>query len=279
MSDTAITRGAHHIGLTVPDLPKARGFFVDTLGFSQVGEVPDYPAVFLTDGTIMITLWQAENPASAVPFDLIAQAIDVSINGEPTTDDILVLLMGPAGGEMLPAPDNAITIGTGDPPVALEAELAFLGTPAELGIDTGDSITFTALFTGEGLFEVPVPLPTATPAPTPTPTPGPIPSSVTLVFNSEPVGMNYTLHITASSNTPIRDNLVDPFTWQSGIPEDNLKIVPTTMVTGWELINETTWRFFLRPGVTFQNGEVLNADTALPSIVFQGTDVEATSAD
>ena len=69
MSDTAITRGAHHIGLTVPDLPKARGFFVDTLGFSQVGEVPDYPAVFLTDGTIMITLWQAENPASAVPFD------------------------------------------------------------------------------------------------------------------------------------------------------------------------------------------------------------------
>ena len=69
MSDTAITRGAHHIGLTVPDLPKARGFFVDTLGFSQVGEVPDYPAVFLTDGSTMITLWQAENPASAVPFD------------------------------------------------------------------------------------------------------------------------------------------------------------------------------------------------------------------
>ena len=69
MSDTAITRGTHHIGLTVPDLPKARGFFVDTLGFSQVGEVPDYPAVFLTDGSTMITLWQAENPASAVPFD------------------------------------------------------------------------------------------------------------------------------------------------------------------------------------------------------------------
>ena len=69
MSDTAITRGTHHIGLTVPDLPKARGFFVDTLGFSQVGEVPDYPAVFLTDGSIMITLWQAADPAAAVPFD------------------------------------------------------------------------------------------------------------------------------------------------------------------------------------------------------------------
>lgn len=69
MSDTAITRGAHHIGLTVPDMAKTRAFFLDTLGFAQVGEVPDYPAVFLTDGTIMITLWQAENPASTVPFD------------------------------------------------------------------------------------------------------------------------------------------------------------------------------------------------------------------
>ena len=102
---------------------------------------------------------------------------------------------------------------------------------------------------------------------------------IILVFDSQPVGMNYTLHLTALSDTPVRDNLVDPFTWQSGIPEDNLKIVPTTMVTGWEFVDETTWRFFLRPGVTFQNGEELNADSALPSMVFQGADVEATSAD
>ena len=102
---------------------------------------------------------------------------------------------------------------------------------------------------------------------------------IILVFDSQPVGMNYTLHLTALSDTPVRDNLVDPVTWQSGIPEDNLKIVPTTMVTGWEFVDETTWRFFLRPGVTFQNGEELNADSALPSMVFQGADVEATSAD
>ena len=31
--------------------------------------MPDYPAVFLSDGTTMITLWQAEDPRSAVPFD------------------------------------------------------------------------------------------------------------------------------------------------------------------------------------------------------------------
>ncbi len=69
MSDNAVTRGAHHIGLTVPDLAKTRAFFVDTLGFAQVGEKPDYPAVFVSDGTTMITLWQAADPATAVAFD------------------------------------------------------------------------------------------------------------------------------------------------------------------------------------------------------------------
>jgi hypothetical protein len=39
------------------------------LRFETVGEVPDYPAVFLSDGSVMLTLWQAENPDSAVPFD------------------------------------------------------------------------------------------------------------------------------------------------------------------------------------------------------------------
>jgi catechol 2,3-dioxygenase-like lactoylglutathione lyase family enzyme len=66
---TARTLGAHHIGLTVPDLDAARGFFVDALGFEQIGEVPGYPALFLTDGTVMLTLWRAEDPAEAVAFD------------------------------------------------------------------------------------------------------------------------------------------------------------------------------------------------------------------
>jgi catechol 2,3-dioxygenase-like lactoylglutathione lyase family enzyme len=69
MSETAITHGLHHLGLTVPDLAATKAFFVDTLGFRQVGEKPDYPAVFLSDGTTMITLWQAAAPASATPFD------------------------------------------------------------------------------------------------------------------------------------------------------------------------------------------------------------------
>jgi len=63
------TRGAHHVGLTIPDLAEARAFFEEALGFEPVGEVPDYPAVFLSDGSIMITLWQAKAPSNAVPFD------------------------------------------------------------------------------------------------------------------------------------------------------------------------------------------------------------------
>jgi catechol 2,3-dioxygenase-like lactoylglutathione lyase family enzyme len=69
MSTQAVTRGAHHIGLTVPDLDATNRFFKDTLGYEQIGEVADYPAVFLTDGVTMITLWQAEKPGSATPFD------------------------------------------------------------------------------------------------------------------------------------------------------------------------------------------------------------------
>lgn len=69
MSLASQTRGAHHIGLTVPNVQKVRNFFVDTLGFEQVAEKPDYPAIFVSDGTTMITLWQAADPGSATSFD------------------------------------------------------------------------------------------------------------------------------------------------------------------------------------------------------------------
>lgn len=65
----AITQGFHHVGLTVPNLDATRNFFVDVLEFKQVGEVPDYPAYFLSDGTSLLTLWQAVDPDKAIPFD------------------------------------------------------------------------------------------------------------------------------------------------------------------------------------------------------------------
>lgn len=69
MSTAPITKGVHHVGLTVPDLAATLSFFIDTLSFEKVGDIPDYPAAFISDGTTMITLWQAKTPAQAIPFD------------------------------------------------------------------------------------------------------------------------------------------------------------------------------------------------------------------
>lgn len=63
------TQGVHHVGLTVPDLEQARAFFCGTLGFAEVGGVPDYPSIFVSDGAILLTLWRAEAPQTARAFD------------------------------------------------------------------------------------------------------------------------------------------------------------------------------------------------------------------
>jgi catechol 2,3-dioxygenase-like lactoylglutathione lyase family enzyme len=65
----ALTTNVHHVGLTVPDLDAATNFFCVTLGFSEVGGKPAYPAKFVSDGKMLLTLWQADDPSSATPFD------------------------------------------------------------------------------------------------------------------------------------------------------------------------------------------------------------------
>ena len=42
---------------------------MDVLSFEEIGGVPDYPATFISDGVCTITLWQAENPEIAFPFN------------------------------------------------------------------------------------------------------------------------------------------------------------------------------------------------------------------
>tara|TARA_R110002096_G_scaffold433887_2_gene653725 strand:+ start:35390 stop:35929 length:540 start_codon:yes stop_codon:yes gene_type:complete len=61
--------GVDHVGLTVSDLEASRDFFVKTLGFEVVGGVESYPSVFLSNGQMRLTLWRAEDPTSATPFD------------------------------------------------------------------------------------------------------------------------------------------------------------------------------------------------------------------
>lgn len=71
MSDAsqAVTNGIHHLGLTVPDITVTRNFFVQYLNFKEVGNNPDYPAVFISDGTVMLTLWQVRDIEKSNDFD------------------------------------------------------------------------------------------------------------------------------------------------------------------------------------------------------------------
>ena len=64
-----LTSGIHHVGLAVPDLAAAEAFFVDVLGWTRAGGVPSYPAVFVSDGVTMVTLWRVADPVTAMPFD------------------------------------------------------------------------------------------------------------------------------------------------------------------------------------------------------------------
>ena len=107
------------------------------------------------------------------------------------------------------------------------------------------------------------------------PTAAPIPSGITsardeitLVLPEEPVRLGSMNTIGASLNASVtRSNLQDPLTWQSG---DDLRIVPTSATTGWEQMDEDTWRFNLREGVKFHNGEEFNAEAAIPSLTSSG---------
>jgi peptide/nickel transport system substrate-binding protein len=125
----------------------------------------------------------------------------------------------------------------------------------------------------------PTTAPAATTGPTPTPTVAPaatpLPSGVTsaqdtmtLVVGEEPVQLNPFQPIGSSLNSVItRDNVVDALAWQSG---DDQRIVPTGATTGWEQLAPDKWRFTLRQGVKFHNGEEWNTEAALPSLEHLG---------
>src|SRR5215472_17809281 len=63
------TYGVDHVGLSVRDLASTRKFFCDCLGWRLIGERPDYPAAFVSDGHCIVTLWQVESPSTAIAFD------------------------------------------------------------------------------------------------------------------------------------------------------------------------------------------------------------------
>lgn len=63
-----LTHGVKHIGLAVSNLEESAAFFTGLLGWQEVKRRDDYPAIFVKDGAVMLTLWktQTEEP---VPFN------------------------------------------------------------------------------------------------------------------------------------------------------------------------------------------------------------------
>ena len=68
-NSTAITKGCHHIGLTVSQLEDSAAFFTECLGWHEVRRDNNYPAIFVSYNTIMVTLWQSQHK-NPVVFEL-----------------------------------------------------------------------------------------------------------------------------------------------------------------------------------------------------------------
>ncbi|MFA6922490.1 MAG: VOC family protein [Gallionella sp.] len=62
--NTPMTKGCHHIGLTVSRLEESADFFVSRLGWREVRRNEEYPAIYVSDGSIMVTLWAIKDAPS-----------------------------------------------------------------------------------------------------------------------------------------------------------------------------------------------------------------------
>ena len=124
-----------------------------------------------------------------------------------------------------------------------------------------------------GSGDSPAPAPTATPRPV-VEAPAPVSSrdSITVVTSGEPVNMD--IHSDECSGNidhmVCQELTVDPFTWIDGT---TFEVQGLTGIDRWEQVAPDRWRFFLRPGITFHNGEPWNADAAKFGIDKNGTGV------
>lgn len=64
----SVTHGAQHIGLAVSKLEESAEFFTKILGWEEVKRREDYPAIFVRDSALTITLWKTQTD-EPVKFD------------------------------------------------------------------------------------------------------------------------------------------------------------------------------------------------------------------
>lgn len=77
-----VTKGTHHIGLTVSRLEESAVFFVSQLGWKEVRRNEEYPAIYVSDGCIMLSLWATrEQPSNPFSKDKKCRAAPCRILG------------------------------------------------------------------------------------------------------------------------------------------------------------------------------------------------------
>ena len=110
MSTETLTAGIDHVGLTVRDLNLTRDFFISCLGWTQVGEKPDYPAAFVSDGKVMLTLWEVQTQAGRVEFDRKTNVglhhLALRVGSEEALQEIFSKVSNWPGVEVQFAPEN-----------------------------------------------------------------------------------------------------------------------------------------------------------------------------
>jgi len=85
------------------------------------------------------------------------------------------------------------------------------------------------------------------------------PSVVKFIFPEEPVSLDPT-----SSDIPTRQRLINIY--QPLIEFDRDLNLRPALAVNWGLIDELTWEFDLRPGVTFHDGSIFDADDVIYSL-------------
>jgi peptide/nickel transport system substrate-binding protein len=100
-------------------------------------------------------------------------------------------------------------------------------------------------------------VPTSTPQPedTPTPTPDSI-DEIVVLFADEVRTLEPYRMVSVRPESSLAGHIWDTLT----VIDDDLQVKPG-LATSWRLINNFTWEFTLREGVTFHNGEPVNADS------------------
>lgn len=63
-----MTQGVHHLGFNVGRPEASAAFFVELLEWREVHRDADYPAIFVSDGMIMLTLWGAAEGACSFDY-------------------------------------------------------------------------------------------------------------------------------------------------------------------------------------------------------------------